>query len=61
MNEFYKKWMYFEQPAIDWFEHKSEPFLTIALVGLGAGIAMVGLSKLRPVTKAIVLGWIVLP
>jgi len=61
MNELYKKWMYFEQPAIDWLDKRGEPFLTIALIGAGAGLVMLGLSKARPVVKAMVLGWIVLP
>jgi hypothetical protein len=61
LKDLYDKFMYFERPAIDWLENRSDPWLTIALVGAGLGLILLGVSRARPVWKAGVFAWILLP
>jgi len=51
-----------EMPAIKWFERRSELFLNICLF-LAASVLILSIFVLKgkPVAKAILFSWIVLP
>lgn len=49
------------KPKTGWLEGKPDQFLTLALIGAGTALILLGLFGKNPVFKGVVLAWVLLP